>query len=440
MSTQNKNLTGGRTADAKSNFGGKGWLMVLVSALYYILLISFDNGLSFIVPVFEAAHGWNQTTLFLFTTIGGWVAVAFILIFGIVKRIKGNKRVIVISMIIYLVCLLLWTFAQNIAMYAIGAIGVKASGTVFVFLGVAGIASNWFPTKKGLFMGWATMGVTAATLIATLALPGLLAKGIVVAFGFFLILGIITFILTLVFVKDTPEEAGAYPDNDRSMSSEQVKFMQEQSTKIMRSSPWTLSRSLKSPTVWIIALIFSVFNFVTMATASQTIMAGISFGHALTTLQLVMTIGCIVNLFFNYIGGVVDQKLGTRIATLLCMVMLTVALLLMGLLGTITPLFCVACMLTTAATGIGNNMMISLSTTIWGRYDMDTPYTIILMVQMVISSFGYTVLSALSQSFGYGIALCIFACVVVIAIILTAVLRDKFLGRTTEEVMAVKQD
>ena len=77
------------------------------------------------------------------------------------------------------------------------------------------LTANWFPRKKGLALGWSTMGYPVCSIIAVPLLVNLIG-----AVGFakcFLIIGIVQIaigIITLLFIHDYPEEIGVAPDND----------------------------------------------------------------------------------------------------------------------------------------------------------------------------------------------------------------------------------
>lgn len=435
-----KNLTGGRTANAKSNFGKKGWLMCLLCFLYYVLMIAFDNGLNYIVPVFTGNYGWSQTTLFLFTSIGGWIAVVGLLAFGAYKRVKGNKKMLLLTLTLYVVCLVVWAFASNLVMYAIGAIGTKVAASAFVFLGVADIAGNWFPTKKGIFMGWCTMGVTVGGMLANIVMPGALAKGQTFGLGLFAVLGVVVLLLTVLLMKNNPEEAGAYPDNDTTMSPERVKAIMDESESFKKSSQWTLSRSLRSGIVWRVGFIFGLFNFVAQGFMSQVTLAAESFGHSANLAQLLLLVSGLLGFFASYIGGILDQKLGTKNATTICMIALAAGLFIGALLGQLTVGMALVTAIVAMATSYGNNMLVSMSSTLWGRYDMDEPYQVLIIIQQVVASFGYMAMSGLAEATqGYKVPFLVFGALAVVIVVLVVTMKDKFLGRTDEEMLAASR-
>ena len=58
-----------------SNFGGRGWFLVIFSLVTHYLVTASVNTMNITAGVFGGAHGWSTTTLFSFQTIAGWVAV-----------------------------------------------------------------------------------------------------------------------------------------------------------------------------------------------------------------------------------------------------------------------------------------------------------------------------------------------------------------------------
>lgn len=61
-----------------------------------------------------------------------------------------------------------------------------------------------------------------------------------------LVLGILVFAL----VKDFPEQAGAYPDNDKSFDREAAQRMPEEGLAYRKVSEWQPKRFLKTPNIW----------------------------------------------------------------------------------------------------------------------------------------------------------------------------------------------
>ncbi len=76
------------------------------------------------------------------------------------------------------------------------------------------LMASWFPTKKGLALGWATMGQNLCSATFVLLLTAFM--GWTSLNGSFYIMGgllIVAGIFSYIVMRDTPEEMGCAPDN-----------------------------------------------------------------------------------------------------------------------------------------------------------------------------------------------------------------------------------
>ena len=108
------------------------------------------------------------------------------------------------------------------------------------------------PTKKGLALGWASMGIICCDLLWT---PYIVRA--FTAFGAaltFLVIGIavlaIAFIV-VIFVKNTPEEKGCYPDNNP--TPDEHRTLMAQVTKQYKSD-WSAVRLFKRRETWLVGI------------------------------------------------------------------------------------------------------------------------------------------------------------------------------------------
>ena len=140
---------------------------------------------------------------------------------------------------VYLVLRLIVIAVLTAAVFAWGFVTTPAAYTVVVLLingftyGVVlcfGIlAANWFPTKKGLAIGWITMGYNVATVSANWILTfGWKHFGFHGGFNIVAICGVLTFIFVLLAARENPEDVGANPDNDPDMTMEQALELRRQ--------------------------------------------------------------------------------------------------------------------------------------------------------------------------------------------------------------------
>ena len=148
----NKQLT-------NSKFGPWGWSMILYAFLLYYFWAGLSvDALNVYPEAFAALHGWDPNVLLGFATPAGIIGVLGGIVFGRLVM-KTGVRILctftlvltgllyiwfghVNSPVLFLVCLTLFTFISN----------------AFGLIGTSTLMNNWFPRKKGIALGWATMG------------------------------------------------------------------------------------------------------------------------------------------------------------------------------------------------------------------------------------------------------------------------------------------
>lgn len=147
-----------------SNFGKKGWMIIIISVLYFYLSTAVtSDGANMINAVLQAKFGLTSLSpLTLGQTLGGWLTVLTIPVFTAISMKNGAKSVIITSLVIFAVCTYFIFNAQSVIVYQIAVTVACATLIGFSMVGVGQIGANWFPTKKGLFMGYATFGIAIA--------------------------------------------------------------------------------------------------------------------------------------------------------------------------------------------------------------------------------------------------------------------------------------
>ncbi len=422
-----------RNKDIKSNFGKKGWFIVIYGMCLFMMNMTWENGLNYIVPAFSEKYGVNATLLYsasTFSLVGGCIAM---LLFGYFGRKRGPKTGLITGLIFSIVGLAVWGFASNTAMYFTGVILNGIGAAAYCTIGLGALVANWFPTKKGMVMGWVTMGIVASSLISNLVVnPSITTLGLTVTMCIGSVCGIVLIIVTLLWVKSSPEEAGAHPDNDVTMTDEVVKKHNALGNAYRQTSPWNnYLKCLKSPAVWACGLINGLLLMVVRGIMSQIVSAMVSFGYSVNFAAMIMTVTGIVAFLFSYLGGVLDQKLGTKTACAVCCFGTGVACLLFAFFGKYIVMLFIALVGFGFSSSAGNNYSVSLVTEIFGRYDFDTPYSVIIIICNLLSSLGFTLVSGVAASYGYSVNYVVCACIAAIAGVIAVVYKGKFEGRDT---------
>ena len=114
------------------------------------------------------------------------------------------------------------------------------------------LTANWWPTKKGVVLGITTIGIILMNIVYVPMMPKLLGSlglggGMAVIAAILVVVGIIT----LLCVKNNPEEAGEYPDGDTSFSSNAGEVLKQMKDY---KSPFTFGKVCGDKDTWLIGL------------------------------------------------------------------------------------------------------------------------------------------------------------------------------------------
>ena len=93
------------------------------------------------------------------------------------------------------------------------------AGQGFNYIGNYSIISNWFSRKKGLAMGWVTIGFPMSAMISVPLVSGIMpGGGLEGVYMFYAGFAVVLLVLVFAFITNYPEQAGRFPDNDKSLS------------------------------------------------------------------------------------------------------------------------------------------------------------------------------------------------------------------------------
>lgn len=162
-----------------------------------------------------------------------------------------------------------------------------------------------------------------------------------------------------------------------------------------------------------------------IATLVPTFMAlGYDLLFGVTLLSTMWPIG----LLGHYLIGVIDQKIGTKKTTILVVCIMGLGGLLVALLGNVMAICAIATGMFMFGLSGTMNVCMSLTTSIFGRYDFPTAYT---PISTIFNAFNFAGVSVISTIFALGgpqVAMGAVFVICVIAIIPTAVLPYKQIG------------
>ncbi len=408
------------------NFGFRGWMLMIFEITAFLLFQAFTN-----FPMNMLADGFGGAQLLsTLYTIGTLVGIVFQLILaGKVSKMKSVKPMTLAFGLITLLGALGIMLVPPGTFWLICYFIVNVFAVMYGMFGIGIIIGQWFPTRKGVFMG-----------IATFAFPicnGLMGPfaGIVfnpeymaashgvpnIAGGFlpFLIVGIVGWLLGLIFIKDYPEQVGCFRDNDKSFTKEKADAMLAVEIENRKTTVWKVGNTFKCGSFWLITIPMGTLLGCSVGAMTQTSQIFAANGLA-DKFEMLMGMVMIFALIGSYVLGLVDGKWGTKCA----ITWSVVVMLLAGILGAIGGGAMIPAIIMLAIfMGAASNFTVSGAAQYWRREDFSSVFGVVNPIANIIQALGpmmFAITIGIGMAKGMGTALpfIITAVIAVISLVL----------------------
>lgn len=414
------------TSLTDSRFTGMGWSMIIYAMLVYFFfaLISTD-GQNLFPNAFAGRYGMDANVLLGYATPAGIVGIVGGFFFARLLMKKSTKRLSSLALIVTGIAVIIWSFCSTIPTYLILMMVIMfcASGLSFVS---PTLMASWFPRKKGVALGWATIGAPLSSAFGVLGFSALLTN-----FGFstaFLVLGIATIVLgvvTLFWVKDRPEDVGQLPDNmDPEVGD---KLLAEAGQLVIVDDPnLTAGKVLKTGNTWLIAIGYGFLWMVTTGVVSQLIPRMMSVGYTPDQATMFLTISSIIAIPGSYFWGWLDGKIGTKMASVVYSVSYIVALIIL-IIASSEVLIWIGCIFIGLGLGGILNLIPSMTVTAFGQSGFKQANSIIMTIASLVRVLAFLVMSITLQMSGgsYTLPYIVFIIIDIVGAILLFIIRTK---------------
>ena len=409
-----------------NNFGKWGWSMIIYAALsYYFASALGTDGLNFYPTAFAEVYGWTSGTITTLAGVAGWVALVGAVVFAQLIAKIGTRMAAGIINIVTGVLVLIFANTSSLGVFLLMVFAINfICGNVQLNLVPSNIMNVWFPRKKGMALGWATMGmpICTATVVALLTVLTTKTGSPGGAYTIFGVIIIIFGVLSFFWVKDNPESVGAYPDNEE-ISPEEV----ERNKKEFEShvTEWSVKRLLTTKNTWGIGIGLGLMWATTVGIVSQLVprLSIISDGAYASQALVMLSIASIVGIAGSYFWGILDQLLGTKKACVVygCWYIIAIIFLLLQPKGTAFVWISIV-MVGVGIGGIGN-LIPSMIGTCFGRFDFIQANKVIAPVNTIVRQTGIVLAGILSTTvYGYSGLYVVLLVANVVGIILTVAL------------------
>ena len=420
---------------ASTSLGKRGWLIVFSSFLLFMLgtgLVTDFLNVS-VASIAERNGGWDTALMLTISSVAGWVTLAVAIVAGVIVQKKGARKVMFISTLCFTIAVFFLGSVTQLWQYVICIFVISIADAVQSGMAMQTVIAAWFPTKKGIAMGWATLGLNMST-IAFLPFFNWLNGSFGVAKAYYVI-GVICLavcIFNYINVRDFPEQAGQAPDNSDNFDREATAAEAKKIVEYTRSSPWTIGKLLRTKQVWQVSLMLGCGMMVATGVLGQFVPRMASLGIDVHIAVSMLSLCCIVGIFFSPTWGYLDNKFGAKKITSVMLILYLVALLLMIVAGSNVPVTCISLCIFFGSLGGINNMLTSYTTSVFGRYDFASANRVMYPIYNVVRccAFGLVGISSKLADGNYTVTYLLMAACLVAAIIASFFTKDTMIGRS----------
>ena len=386
------------------NFGVKGWILLIYQFLAFVAFTVFTN---YPMNMLADLYGGADLLPKLYTA-GAVVAIIFQLVLaqfiGKISIKKFSTGLGALALIFCLIISVMNPFTCNLTVWQACYFITCFLVPMWATFSVSTLVGQWFPTKKGAFMGIATLAFPIVNgLMGVFA--GLVFHGEMpnpkAGFMPFWIICLIGYLLGIIFIKDYPEQCGSYRDNNKDITPEIANAMLQQEIQNKKTSVWKTAGTLTNRDFWLVTIPSGLLLMFSVGTMTQTSSIIGSYGDAMNQFGGFAGVMVLI-MIFGIIGSVVIGFIDTAIGTKKAMIISCVIMVLSGILGmahsaaaTVAALILLAVFM-----GASSNFTVSAAAQYWRREDFTSIFACLNPVANLMSAVGPTVIAIMMVSRG----------------------------------------
>ena len=291
-------------------FLGYGILLSILGIVFMFLYSGLQNDQ---INIIQAFSGWSGDATMAPMTVGNFVCIVLTFLYGTMFIKFGVKKSLIPTMILCAVGCIGVAAANGLACnggegnYVLYFISLFITRCTCMMLQMAGfqLVASWFVRFRGQIMGsplFSVVGTAGMTTLITKKLGGDYRP-------FYIAIAVLLVIVAVVVafaIKDTPEDAGLYPDGaDHPLKSEGA----GEEVKL------TIQDILSTKKGWQVIISFGALTFIINACMGSMAMRYITLGGGEPTIWLqavkYLSIGALLGIPMSYVFGLIDDKVGT---------------------------------------------------------------------------------------------------------------------------------
>lgn len=389
-----------------------GWVIVAVGMT---VIFSSGPGQSYLFSVFLDPiiedTGLSRTTISGLYALGTFLSAGMVFVISGLADRKGPRWTLTLIAFLFGIACFTMSVASGAVLIAIALASLRGLGQGALPINSTLLIASWFVRKRGRAMAIYGLGgaLSTATLppVSRFLIENVGWQSAYAIFGLFIWLALIP--LTLIAVRNEPEDMGLYPDGADEPPAGEIRADGTRQTgpsrsEVVRSKMfWLLVLPIAMPSLVNTALIFHQADLFANRGLSADIAAGVFVPYAIASAAS------------NVAAGVLVDRFGPRWVFVTAATVLTLPPLLVQVIS--SPISAVGYAMLMAG-GSGASMMVSR--TIWahyyGRHGLGGVQGSAMVVTIFSSALGPFFLSSLRDTFGgYAVPLVLMSCMMAAA-------------------------
>lgn len=367
-------------------FGRDGWgIIIYCAAMFWFYVGMVNDGSNITAPAFAAKTGIDYSVVLSMGTIAGIVGFLFFILFGQINIKLGAKKTSAICMFLAGAFYIGLGMSNSLIMYAVCLCVITGATMSGGYISGGVLVAKWFPKRKGMVMGYTTMGHNLASafyvpMIAFLVNTLGLQKGVMVPSILVMVLGFIG----LLMVKNTPQERNMYPDNVTKEIYEAEYFVGHEED---HTGGWTTKKLLLEKEVWLTALTTGIYQLVTVGVMTQLVVRNMQLGFTQTQAISIMTFLAAIGVGGSWLFGILDDKYGTK-PTMIIFGLWYMGALFFNILEMKYSIY-ISVFMIGMAIGGSANFTTSLPAAVFGRHGFEKVNSVIFPIQGIVTSMNF---------------------------------------------------
>lgn len=376
-----------KSGNSLVSFGKAGWgTIIFCMAMFWFFVGFCTDGNNITAPAVAEHLGIQSGTVLQMNSYGGILGVIFYIAFSQLTKKIGARKVAGITLIISGISYIVMGNCPNLAVYTIAYTCLIGSIMSAGYVAGGALVAQWFPKRKGVVMGYTTMGlnIASATWVPMMTLiiakmgfeKGVIIPGVLVA---------VLAVIGLIFMRDTPQERGLNPD----MVSDEVFRAEYDTDNAETDSRWTVGKLLKTPAVWTVGIATGLLQCCSTGVMSQLVVRNQELGMSVTQAVSMMTVIAVVGIFGSWFIGILDDKFGTKKVMILFCIWYAAAIL-ANVTNTTAGMY-IAVIMIGISIGGSANFMTSFPSSVFGRHGFETVNSVIFPIQSILTACAFMI-------------------------------------------------